>query len=573
MQDKRENLHRGHGDFRKTTVARGLLSGGILVFFLSGLLLAADLEKAAREAVDSKNFQQARELYRQLSEQDPESVDYLLWIGRLSAWQNDYVTATRFYDRALAREPQNADALVGKAYVLMWQQEFQAAHELLSQVQQITPESTDVLLALARYYYYQGRGTEALEQIEKVLALDPESSEGRELKSQITRLPLTADLEKAAREAVDTRNFQEARQLYRQLLEQDSASVDYQLWIGRLSAWLDDYAAAMRSYDRVLTRDPENVDALVEKAYVLMWQQEFRAAHELLSQAQRITPESTDVLLALARYHYYQGHNTEALEQIERVFILDPESSEGRELKSEIALPRPLEVRLGWGQERFSFASPASKGYVSVGYVGDRGRVSGHYERWNEFNEKINRGGLSFSRQLEDRLWLRGYAMLAPGATSLAAQDYSAGFAWALPRGMAVGADYRYLGFEADQAHVLSPFIEYYFESPAWVRAVFYKSWTEFQLSGVVESNESFMLHYFQQINQPMLVNVGFARGSESFSALSVDRLGQFVANTYLGGVDFTLTPAYSVGFHYSYQGRSDGNSQNTFGIGLTIRE
>ena len=422
MQDRRESLHRGHGGFRKTTVARGLLSGGIAVIFLSGLLLAADLEKTAREAVDTKNFREARQLYIQLSEQDPTSVDYLVWVGRLSARLDDYATATRFYDRALAREPQNTDALVGKAYVLMWQQEFQPAHELLSQ-------------------------------------------------------------------------------------------------------------------------------------------------------AQRITPESTDVLLALARYHYYQGRNREALAQIERVFILDPESSEGRELKSEIALPRPLEVRLGWGQERFSFASPASKGYVSVGYVGDRGRVSGHYERWNEFNEKVNRGGLSFSRQLGDDLWLRGYAMLAPGATVVATQDYTTGFATGLPRGMAVGADYRYLRFEVDQAHVLAPFLEYYFESPAWVRAVFYKSWTEFQPSGVVDSNASFLLRYYQQVTQPMLINVGFAHGSESFSALSVDRLGQFVANTYLGGVDFELTPAYSVGLHYSYQRRSDGNSQNTFGIGLTIRE
>ena len=619
-----------------------MLSSCILALFFGGLLLAADLEKTAREAVDTKSFREARELYIQLSERDPANVDYLLWIGKLSAWLNDYATATRFYDRALAREPQNTDALVGKAYVLMWQQEFQAAHELLSQAQRITPESTDVLialarlsarmnhyatathfydrvlarepqnadalvgkayvlmwqrefqpahellsqaqrmtpkntdvlLALARYYYYQGRHREALEQIERVFTVDPESSEGRELKSQITLSPVAADLEKTAREAVDTQNFREARKLYRQLSEQDPANVGHLLWIGRLSAWLNDHATATRFYDRALAREPQNTEALVGKAYVLMQQQEFQGAHELFSEAQRIAPENTDVLLALARYYHYQGRHREALSQIERVFTLDPESSEGRELKSQITLPRPLEVRLGWGQERFSFASPASKGYVSVGYVGDRSRVSGHYERWNQFNEKVNRGGLSVSRRLEDRLWLHGYAMLAPGATVLAAQDYTARFTWALPRGMVVGADYRYLRFETDQAHVLVPSLEYYFvERPAWVRAAFYKSWTEFQPSGVVDSNASFLLHYYEQITQPMLVNVGFAHGSESFSALSVDRLGQFVANTFLAGVDFKLTPAYSVGLHYSYQGRSDGNSQNTFGIGLTIRE
>ena len=236
-------------------------------------------------------------------------------------------------------------------------------------------------------------------------------------------LLLAADLEKAAQQAVAAERFREARDLYMQLSEQDPANVDYLVWIGRLSDWLKDFATATRFYDRALARAPQNAEALVGKAYVLMWQQEFQVARELLLQAQRVTPNSTAVPLALARSYYYQGRDKKAREYVERVLTLDPENQEAEELKAQITLPETLEVRVGYGHDRFSLVSPASMGSVSVGYVGDRGQVSGHYERWNESSEKLNLGGLSFSRRFGDSLRLRGGATWAPGATVLAEQD------------------------------------------------------------------------------------------------------------------------------------------------------
>ena len=95
--------------------------------------------------MEDKRYEEARDLYIQLSEQNSWTVDYLLWVATLSDWLKDSVTATQFYDRALTLEPLNVEALVGKAYALMRQQKFQTALEPLSLARLVAPNNTDVL--------------------------------------------------------------------------------------------------------------------------------------------------------------------------------------------------------------------------------------------------------------------------------------------------------------------------------------------------------------------------------------------------------------------------------------------
>ncbi len=412
---------------------------------------------------------------------------------------------------------------------------------------------------------------------------------------------LAQDLQTAAREAVENERYEEARDLYLQLSEQDPWNTDFLLWVATLSDWLRDSITATQFYDRALALEPLNVEALVGKAYALMRQQEFQAAIEPLSLARLVAPNNTDVLLALGRAYYYQGEAQAAREYIEQVLSLDPENQEAEQLTTLLTGPRPIEVRLGYGHDRFSSVSPSDMASLSVGYVSERGRISGHYERWHEFDNKVDLGGLSLSQQFGNGLWLRGDAMLAPGATVLAEQDYTAGLAWSLPSGVVVGADYRYLDFQFDKTHVIAPLLEYYFETPIWVRAMFFKSWTEFQPAATVDDNESFRVHYYQQIIQPVVFNFGFAHGNETFSALPQDRLGtvdslrtierlrragllddtlrtiepieRLKASTYSGGVDFKLAPGLSLDLNFSHQDRTDSSSQSTFGVGFTIRQ
>ena len=412
---------------------------------------------------------------------------------------------------------------------------------------------------------------------------------------------LATDLETDAREAVENERYEEGRDLYLQLSEQSSWNVDYLLWVATLSDWLEDSVTATQFYDRALALEPLNVEALVGKAYALMRQQEFQTALEPLSMARLVAPNNADVLLGLARAYYYQGDAQAARGYVDQVLSLDPENQDAEQLTTLFARSRPLEVRLGYGNDRFSRVSPSQMGSLSVGYVGEHGRISGHYERWHEFDEKVDLGGFSFNQRFENGLWLRGDAMLAAGATVSAQEDYTAGMAWSLPGGLVMGADYRYLRFQFDKTHVIAPLIEYYFETPIWIRAMFFKSWTEFEPTAVVDNNESFRIHYYQQITRPVVFTFGFAHGNETFSALPPDRLGtidslrlierlrraglldetlrtidpldRFEASTYSGGVDLKLSPGLSVDLNFSYQDRTDGSSQSTFGVGITLRK
>ncbi len=272
---------------------------------------------------------------------------------------------------------------------------------------------------------------------------------------------LARDLETEAREAVENARYEEARDLYIELSQQDSWNIDYLLWVATLSDWLQDSVTATQFYDRALAFEPLNVEALVGKAYALMRQQEFRTALEPLSMARLVAPNNTDVLLALARAYYYQGEAQTAREYIDQVLGLDPENQEAEQLTALFTRPRPLEVRLGYGNDRYSAVSPSQMGSVSVGYVDEDSRISGHYERWHEFDEKVDLGGMSFNQRFTNGLWLRGDAMLAAGATVSAQEDYTAGMAWSLPSGVVLGADYRYLRFPFAKTHVVAPLLEY----------------------------------------------------------------------------------------------------------------
>ena len=159
----------------------------------------------------------------------------------------------------------------------------------------------------------------------------------------------TEDLERQAAEAVAAHQLVEARALYRQLAASDPENVEYQVWIGRLSSWLNDYPSAEATFDSVLARDGANVEALVGKAYVAMWQEQYPQAHALLRRAAEAAPASPDVELALARNYHFQGKDREAAEHVDRVLADDPGSPEAQELKRRLApapAPRGFFARL-----------------------------------------------------------------------------------------------------------------------------------------------------------------------------------------------------------------------------------
>jgi YaiO family outer membrane protein len=146
---------------------------------------ADPLEQSARAAIERKDFAQARTLYRQLASLHPENMDYVLSIGRVSAWMEDYPAAHEAYNQVLTVQPNNVDALLGQATLFMWERQFGEAEKWLSRAEALAPTSVDVRLARARFYHYQGMEKEASAVVQSVLATEPNNAEALALSRQI----------------------------------------------------------------------------------------------------------------------------------------------------------------------------------------------------------------------------------------------------------------------------------------------------------------------------------------------------------------------------------------------------
>lgn len=382
------------------------------------------------------------------------------------------------------------------------------------------------------------------------------------------------DEEQAARILVSGQHFSDARALYRRLLERDPQNVEYHIWIARLSAWLKEYSTATETYDQVLAREPHNTEALVGKAYVQMWQHHFSDAADLLVTAQRFAPDDPDVQVALARLFHYQGRERAASEHVSQALNQDPANSEAKALRGELDLPRPIEVRMGYGQDRFSFTAPGNMGYLSAGYVGEANRLKFQYEQWSLFGQDVGRMGFSYTRKMSKGWWLRAAGIVGPGAVVVPRQEATAGLSHALPHRFTLDGDYRFLRFRSADIHLASATLSYYLAKSAWVTATLDNSWAVWRASPTPgRVDQSFLGQVYRQAGRRVVLHGGYARGTESFEALSIDRLSFFGANTYLAGSDFRLSRAYSAELFCLYQIRSNLTHQTSFGMNFTVRQ
>jgi len=386
--------------------------------------------------------------------------------------------------------------------------------------------------------------------------------------------PLEAqDEEKAARELVTQQKFGQAREMYERLLKLDPDNLDYQNQIGRLSAWLKEYPRATEVFDRVLKRDPKNAEAMVGKAYVEMWQHHYAAAEDLLLQGRKSSPDDVDVEMALARLCHYQNRERAAKEHVQRAIKLDPNNDEAKDLRGEIDPPRPIEVKLGFEQDRFSFTHAGNMGFVNAGYIGEENHISLQYEEWSLFDERTRRAGLTLERKLGG-WWVRANALVGPGALVVPRQEYSGGLSHALPKHFTIDLDYQMMRFHTADVHMVSPELTYYCSKPVWLTLTYDNAWTLWRTSSTPRVvNHSWLGQYFQQVSRRLVLHGGYARGSESFDTLTIDRLGAFLADTYLAGADVKIAHGYTAELFSAYQTRTDHQHELSFGVNFTVKQ
>jgi YaiO family outer membrane protein len=379
-----------------------------------------------------------------------------------------------------------------------------------------------------------------------------------------------------AQDAISEGRLDDALASYRELSRMYPERDDFQVWTGRLSRWLGDAGTAIAYLEPVLARHPDHAEARVEMAYVLMATQRFEEARGLLEPMAAKDDGNVDLLMAMARLHRYQGENPEAAAYVDEILTTYPDHPEALELRRAISAALEGEPRysitFGYGHDRFTFAEPGHSVNLTASYLGDRSRLDLQVERWDKFGTRTQRLGPSVSHRFGERLWVRGAAMWAGNAGVLPGQTVTGGVSWAFPGGWVLAGDYRQLRFEDPLVHVASPSLEYYFEHPGWIRAAFYQSWTRYRKTPTPNTSDiAFAVQYSRQIGSRFTGSVAYAHGNESYSDLSIDKVGSLGANTYTFGGTMNWTRRLSTRVYYSHRQASNDNDQDSLTLSLTI--
>jgi len=351
----------------------------------------------------------------------------------------------------------------------------------------------------------------------------------------------------------------EALARFQALVAENPEDVGARIWVGRLHFWMGHADWAEAVFRSVLSSHPDHVEAIVGLGAAITADDRPEEAIAVLDRAEALAPDDADVLAALGRAYLTAGHLRLAGAYYTRARLLrpaDPDIRDGDERIRRIAGHR-VEA-LGFF-ESFDFGvSDTWSGELEINLrVADGFRVFARGQQQRKFDETESRGGGGFEWRPNRRVTLVGRALLAPGALVLPESDVLGEVLYARKR-LELTASARYADFDAARAWILSPGLTWWFSDRLAVTARYFHSETEFADSGGTSSNDSGLVRVRARLWPRVWVHGSYASGTESFETLSIDRLGEFRADTAGGGFQIDLPSLTTFAGAYEFQWRDN---------------
>lgn len=395
-------------------------------------------------------------------------------------------------------------------------------------------------------------------------------SPAQALTEQATDSELRAQAEKLRRQS----RWPEALAAYQELVRRHPESFEDRFWIARITGWSGDLKTSQQMLTELLREDPRDYDTRVALADTCSWLGKYEAAMVELERLDRDFPNNTEVLLRLGRLHQWQGKNRIARSYFDQVLTLDPNHAEAKEGLRRIAAEMRWELRLGYAGEQNSFAPASHIGTFAISRIGEGRRTTWTAEGTvsHRFGQTDPRFGLEMNHRLKRGATLRWAAFAAPQAEVIARQAYAAAFVKSLGPRLALDAGYAFLAFRNAQAHQVTPQLDFYLNPTLWLTGRYTYSLTNYKGPLTSARSHSGGLSFNWQRSSSDFLTFSYASGTEAFNLATIDRLGQFRANTVGAGWRHLLTPRTGFSVSYAYQFRSGGARQQSYSIGLLRR-
>ena len=129
---------------------------------------------SARQAEEAKDYMRALQFYKQLSDKQPNNLDYLLGVAENQRRSNQLDDAIKSYDQILRRNPHAINALEGKGLSLISKTEFPAASQMLERVMMSDGTRWRTLNGVGLLFVAKGMPREALSYFNSALQRQPE---------------------------------------------------------------------------------------------------------------------------------------------------------------------------------------------------------------------------------------------------------------------------------------------------------------------------------------------------------------------------------------------------------------
>lgn len=362
-----------------------------------------------------------------------------------------------------------------------------------------------------------------------------------------------ADAERLARSGA----YEEALDRFRSIAAANPRDLDTREWIARLHAIMGHQRQAEDVYRSILVEQPDRLDALVGLGAALTAQGRLEEARPILSRAEKLSPNDLEVLAAQGRLNLEDEQNRLALGYYGRATLIAPEQSDLRLNLEEAHRRWDHRLEATYFNEVFSEEIDQTQSAdVALNFrVTDRLRAFGRGQQERRFSETDQRGGGGLDWRV-NRPWLtsfQAHALVGPGNLVLPEVEVGFGLGWSNRKVslMALGTLYN---FDAGaDMWTFGPVIRLNFTDNVALSASLMRTLTDFGLNELVGDSAGKISLGFR-IHPRLWLEAGYAGGIEDFDRVTVDRLGEFGANTVSGTARLDLRSLTTIVGSYEYQ-------------------
>jgi YaiO family outer membrane protein len=385
--------------------------------------------------------------------------------------------------------------------------------------------------------------------------------------------PASAQLTHAeAAELATSGSHEQALDAFRRIAAKNPGDREARLWIGRLHLWMGHADLAEPVFRSVMMEDPDSVDAMVGLGTALTTLHRSDEALEILQRAEAAAPQNPEVLAALGRTHRDAGQTTTSLGYLQRAVEGAPTADNRQQLRhTRIVHDHRVESASFFETYNASVSDAAATDLALNLRMTDRFRVLGRGQVQRKFDDTEGRGGLGLEWRWRPETAFVTQAIVGPGNEVLPevdaylGVDHAYGAAeWTL--------GYRFIRVADTEVSVVSPAVMWWQSEKLGFCIRYSLSVTSFGGDLGNDENHSVLLNGTYRLRPRVWANLGYARNNESFDTLSADRLGQFRADTALGGLRLDFTSLTSLSGQYEYQWRPENIQMGRFRLFISQR-